>query len=292
MLNSQINTASLTEPFTFKSMDLIEKQHPSRHERPHRHDYFSLIFVEKAIGEHRIDFQTYPLHDNTLFFLSPGQVHYLRVHEGIPQGSVLLFTPDFLEQYSLSQERLWALGLFFDCNIVPPLTLPENAAVELKKWIHYIRDEYTERRPNWLEMIGQLLHLLLITAVRCKVELEQENQELGTRKSNIVQQFKKDLEQNFTKWHKVAQYGAAQNLTPNYLNEIIKSETGVSAKDHIQNRLMLEAKRLAIYSSLSTQEVGWHLGFKDHTHFSRFFKKGHGQSFSVFKNELNGNHHP
>jgi AraC-like DNA-binding protein len=87
----------------------------------------------------------------------------------------------------------------------------------------------------------------------------------------------------------VADYARAQHLSSNYLNEVIKSETGSSAKDWIQQRLLLEAKRLAQYSDLPAKEIAFSLGYEDVAHFSKFFKNLEGHSFSEFKQSLGRN---
>ena len=96
-----IRREQLAAPFVYKSMAVVEQQHPSQQEQPHRHDYFSIIFVRSAKGIHHIDFKEYPLQEDTCYFLSPEQIHHM-VLEGPPDGHVLLFTPDFLQQYSNS----------------------------------------------------------------------------------------------------------------------------------------------------------------------------------------------
>jgi len=98
-----------------------------------------------------------------------------------------------------------------------------------------------------------------------------------------VKQFKNDVELYFRTHHKVNEYADRQHLTANHLNEVIKSETGTSTKDFIQNRLLLEAKRLARYSNLNAKEIAYRLGYEDVAHFSKFFKKWEGVAFTEFR---------
>lgn len=102
----------------------------------------------------------------------------------------------------------------------------------------------------------------------------------------LVKSFKEIIETHFTEWHQVKDYADALNVTPNYLNEVIKSSVHISAKDFIQDRLILEAKRMAIFSEKSSKEIGFELGFEDPSHFSKFFKSNTGQSLQFFKENV------
>ena len=104
----------------------------------------------------------------------------------------------------------------------------------------------------------------------------------------MVQRFKNLVETHFQQWHQVKEYAAALSVSPNYLNEVIKSTIGISAKDFIQNRLLLEAKRTAVFTGKSSKEIAFELGFDDPSHFSKFFRSGAGQSLLEFKHLHSG----
>ena len=72
---------------------------------------------------------------------------------------------------------------------------------------------------------------------------------------------------------------------PNYLNRTVKKMTGLTASYHIQQQIILEAKRQAIHSNVSMKEIAYFLGFDNLAHFSKFFKNNSGMSFSTFKKE-------
>jgi len=102
----------------------------------------------------------------------------------------------------------------------------------------------------------------------------------------MVRHFKEIVEQHFKKWHQVKEYAEILNVSPNYLNEVIKTAIQISAKEFIQNRITLEAKRLAIFTNKSSKEIGYDLGFDDPSHFSKFFKINTGQSLQDFKSSI------
>lgn len=288
-MHPSIRIAHLEAPFVYRSMAEIETartQHTAP-DLPHRHDFFTIILVKNALGSHQIDFQTFDLQDNTLYFIAPEQVHHLAVDAGTdPNGHVLMFTRDFLQQYSLGPDGLHGLELFFNCDEARPLALETEEMAVLLDISSKIADEHNTSRVYRWEILGAFLSLLLLESSRMKLEKQQHNVQLGHRASEIVRSFKNAVEQHFQEWHLVVDYAQAQHLSSNYLNEVIKSETGSSAKDWIQQRLLLEAKRLAQYSDMPAKEIAFALGYEDVAHFSKFFKNLEGRSFSEFKNGL------
>lgn len=95
------------------------------------------------------------------------------------------------------------------------------------------------------------------------------------------------MESAFVKWHKVGQYANEMNISPDYLNNVIKTNIGITAKEFIQNRVVLEAKRLGVHTGLSSKEIAYNIGFDDPSHFSKFYKNVTGESFTNFRNTLN-----
>jgi AraC-like DNA-binding protein len=103
---------------------------------------------------------------------------------------------------------------------------------------------------------------------------------------SLVKTFKEMVEQHYTQWHQVKDYAEGLFVSPNYLNEVIKSSLNISAKEYIQNRLILEAKRMVIFTGKSSKEIGYDLGFDDPSHFSKFFKNNARQSLMDFKGSV------
>ncbi|WP_020527170.1 helix-turn-helix domain-containing protein [Flexithrix dorotheae] len=266
-------------------MEDIEILRKKQKDTPHRHDYYVIIFVETARGIHHIDFKSYPIQNNTIFFISPEQVHHLEI-EGQPMGKVIEFTPEFLETSKINKTFFDHLGLFFNCNEVLPLTLPSDEFSNLSYYIRQLEKESAHVQILKEEAIGNWLKLLLIEIKRIKVRIGQENIAIDSNQNRIVGEFKQLVEAQFKKRHKVNEFAEQLNITANYLNEVIKSSTGISAKEMIQNRIILESKRLAINSENTMKEVAYQLGFEDIPHFSKFFKNCTGKTFSSFSEEI------
>ena len=279
-----IEKIALDQPFVLKDMAIIEAQHPSKQEVPHRHDFYSILFVQKGKGVHHVDFRDYPLQKNTFYLLSPEQVHHMEL-ETVPEGLALLFTEAFLQRYSMALNYLAELDLFFNCDEAPPISVPTEDLENIQQLLHSIEREHQQATFS-LDIIGAYLKILLVQLKRIKQQQYLLKDPFDSRKASIVRSFKKDLETHFKKLHKVHDYAQMQNLSSAYLNEVIKGETGYSVKDFIQKRLILEAKRLALYSDWNMKGIAFELGFDDPAHFSKSFKKQEGKTFTEFRNQI------
>jgi len=258
-------------------------------EGPHRHSYFTIIWVLEGEGTHYIDFKAYPIRPGTIFFVSPGQVHHIEL-TAPPKGYVILFTEDFLMQNGIPLEFMNGLRLFYACDEVREIHPDTVSSERLRGYVTQIMAEYAADRSLKSEGLSAWLKLFLIECKRIKAGDHPEQPVVVSAQARLVKEFKESVERSFRKKHKVSDYSALMAITSNYLNEVIKSETGVSAKDFIQNRIILEAKRLAIYSDISLKEAAYQLGFDDPAHFSKFIKKHTGHSFSEMKEHMRKAH--
>ncbi|MGB0430519.1 MAG: helix-turn-helix domain-containing protein, partial [Bacteroidia bacterium] len=140
-----------------------------------------------------------------------------------------------------------------------------------------------EGKSNYkFEKIASSLKLFLIEcAETCSLPAVDLQHSQGA--DGLLKRFKLLVDSKFREEHSVTFFANELHITTGHLNKTIKSLTGASAKEFIQKRITTEAKRLAIYSDLSSKEIGFQLGFEDPAHFSTFFKKCTGQSFSAYR---------
>ena len=252
---------------------------------PHRHNYYSVIWSYTATGKHIIDFREYAIEPQCIFFVSPWQVHQVITDEA-PSGIVLLFTLEFLQKSSIQEDFISNLRLFRDSDETPPLAIHEQMQVKLEYFIDNIYKAFHSNNELRYETIGAYLKLFLIECNSlCSLSPSDNTQSIEVGRL-LVQKFKKLVETNYSSWHQVREYAYALNVSPNYLNEVIKNAINKSAKDYIQNRIILEAKRLSLFTDKSIKEIGFELGFEAPAHFSKFFKNYTGMSFVEFKESV------
>jgi AraC family transcriptional regulator, transcriptional activator of pobA len=96
--------------FDINRMEHIFDKVAGKIDVPHRHDYYTVIWVEKGKGYHLIDFNQYPLGENQIFFVGPGQIHQLNTVES-PIGRVMTFSNDFLNDSGIDKQFLLKINL-------------------------------------------------------------------------------------------------------------------------------------------------------------------------------------
>jgi AraC-like DNA-binding protein len=272
-------------PFVIKTMEEIDEALGGIADNPHTHNYYTVIWPVNATGKHIIDFKEYPILPDHIFFVSPGQVHQI-ISNRKPVGYVILFSPEFLEKNSIRNEFIADLKLFQKSDETPPLPVSDKMASTLKIFAEQMLTAFHSHNDMFLETIGAYLKLFLIECNgHCSLNPGTNLQNIEVSKV-LVKNFKALVEKNFNKRHQVKYYAESLNITPNYLNEVIKAALNIPAKDFLQNRLILEAKRMVVFTSKSAKEIGFELGFEDPSHFSKFFRSNTGQSLQEFKLSL------
>lgn len=269
-------------PFEIHTMEWLEQNRWQQNALPHRHNYFVIIWVKDATGTHIIDFESHQITGNTIYCLSPGQVHLLRADEGA-KGYVLSFTSGFFCLAEDNYDLLFNRGLFYSfsgAGIIHP-------DAQMKEELQDVVDKMIKEYNNFFLLRSEILRGYL------KIFLIYLSRQAGSSTSaphhsktvELVKHFLTLLEKNFTVKKMVSDYAQELAVTPNYLNEIVKKVSGFPASEHIRQRVVLEAKRKAIYSDVSMKEIAYALGFEDVAHFSKYFKNASGINFTDFKKD-------
>lgn len=268
--------------FGISRMESIYEKRKGAQDEPHRHRFYTVLMVLKGKGEHIIDFNTYSLANQQLFFIHPGQVHQVIEFEK-SSGYSIVFSEEFLIQNAISDTFIKHLNLFREYGDSPPLRINQDEVSQLKGYAEEMLALYQSSISFQYEAIGSLLKLFLI---RCNnLECNRKKPEPQSNGSDLLENYKSLLDANFHHWHNVSEYANALHVSPDHLNRVIKTLTGVKAKEHIQSRLSVEAKRRLYFTEKSSKELAFELGFSDSSNFSAFFKKCVGKSPSAFRLE-------
>lgn len=267
--------------FGISRMEDIHDKHRGKPDEPHRHNFYTILVVKEASGEHRIDFNSYELQNQQLFFISPGQVHQL-LEASRSVGYSMVFSTQFLVQNNIPLAFIDDLNLFNDFGDTPPLSLSTDELETLIRYAEEIIEINKSDRSFKYDAIGALIKLLLI---RCHnlCSLKAVDSTLQETGNTVLRNFKSLVDRHHTTWHGTAEYANELHISPDHLNRVVKSLTGKTAKEHIQSRIITAAKRLIYFTDLSSKEIGYELGFSEPGNFSAFFKKCTGTSPSRFK---------
>jgi AraC-like DNA-binding protein len=134
-----------------------------------------------------------------------------------------------------------------------------------------------------LEAVGSLVKIFLIQSNNHCSLRKSNNPQLIETSNHILREFKRSLNKKYATAHMVSDYAGEMAVTSDYLNKTVKNLTGKSAKDHIQSKLITEAKRSLLFSNISNKELAFDLGFEEPAHFNNFFKKCTGMTPSEFR---------
>ena len=252
-------------------------------DEPHRHDYYTVLLIEKGKGFHKIDFNTYELANHQIYFVAPGQVHQL-IEEEKTEGFSMVFSNQFLLENSISLTFIDNLNLFQNYGQSPPLTPEENHFKKIKKFAEEIFKLYTSDATMKLLSIGAFLKLFLIEC-NTVCALNPIEFEIESASNKIIRSFRKAVDDHYKKEHAITFYAEALSVTSDHLNRTVKSKMGKTAKEYVQARIITEAKRLLYFTDLTNKEIAYELGFEEPANFSAFFKKNTQIAPSSFKKQ-------
>ena len=136
----KVNREDHNKRFGLSKMEAIYDKRKGEVDEPHRHDFFTVILVERAKGIHNIDFKEYPLLGSEVFFISPGQVHQIIEHEK-SFGYSIVFSNDFLIENNIPRDFIDDLNLFQDYGVSPSIKLDQTQFNALANYCNAIQQE-------------------------------------------------------------------------------------------------------------------------------------------------------
>jgi AraC family transcriptional activator of pobA len=235
---------------------------------PHRKDYYFFAFIERGNSRHWIDFLPYTVKPGHFYFTVPQQVH-LKEESTPVKGYIAGFTEEFL---SLEENRmLRRLPIIQNPAGAHELVLNDADMLYIEDVMRKMTDEFNAGGTWQNQMLTSWLRVLVIYLSR--LYNEQYGESKITKNYCLLKDFQELIGENHAKLHDVATYANLLNLTPGYLNDVVKQQSGKTAISHIHNRLVVEAKRKLLHTDLSVKQVADELGFEDAAYFNRFFKR-------------------
>lgn len=163
-------------------------------------------------------------------------------------------------------------GMLFFGSWQPPLISLHDKEVQSFETIFSIfKEEFETKDDIQGEMLRVMLKRLLIKSTRL-VEKSRGIQEIPSSQMEIVRKFHILVENNFREKHKVSEYAEMLYKSPKTISNVF-NKSGHSSPLHIINeRIMLEAKRLLKFSEKTAEQIAYELGYAEGAHFSKFFK--------------------
>lgn len=242
----------------------------------HRDEYHLFFLQEKGTTTIEIDFQKHTIKPLSVIFIHQNQVH-----------RTLSFKNATVSIWAISNENLNPeyLELLEDISPAKPLTLKKETFSVISEAVS-LCTKLSERKKE------KLYHSLLngscntlIGLVISQYLVRSKPLDKLSRFEIVTKAFKELLERNFVTAKRPTEYAQQLNISSSYLNECVKNITGHSVSHHIQQRVILEAKRLLYHSDKSVKEIATELGYDDYPYFSRLFTKVAGVPALAFRNK-------
>jgi AraC family transcriptional activator of pobA len=248
----------------------------------HKHSFYEILWTEKGKSRQSIDYNEYEVLPDTLFFISPNQVH--RFEEWKPlTGGTILFTEDYFLLNHNSEDKLFELTFLDNMYANPCIYFSKADFAGIKHTIDLIYRE--QNRDDKSAAITQyLLHILLTQVQRC-VDSQAKNV-ISKKYLILFKEFKNMLDKHFPEKQTATFYADKLCITPHHLNLVSKAVTGRTASEIIKSRSILEAKRLLTFTDKTITEIATDLSYFDSSYFAKIFKADVGASPNDFKREM------
>jgi AraC-like DNA-binding protein len=260
------------------------QQHKAEHPfvmDAHTHDFYLITLFTKGSGKHTIDFKTYNVSRGSIFFLSPSEIHSWTLSEDT-DGYVLFFNASFYVMDALSQQ-LFLLPFFKSKDKTRQLLLNEQELSKIEPVFTSIIQEAENAQVFRHSILRAYLDVLLFKLADLRASSNNER----IQPVSLVPELQALIESNFMQHWQVSQYAEKLNTTPQQLNNITKNYLNKTVAEIIQERMMAEAKRLLVYTSLTVSEIAYQLNFSDNSYFNRFFKKAENSTPEQFRKRFN-----
>jgi AraC-like DNA-binding protein len=243
--------------------------------RPLRPDRHCLVTLTSGTLRHSVDFTEHRLEPGQWLWARPGQVRQWGDLDGA-EGTVIRFATGFLDPDT-------AIGVCADDPHAPVLRVPasEDHAL-LRAATTQLQWEYTADRLA-PEMRRQVLrHLLAVLVLRVA---SLPSAVAGPDPSEVYLAFRDAVERDFANTRRLADYAAALAYSPRTLSRATIAAAGMPAKEFIDKRVVLEAKRMLACSTIPAARIGRRLGFSSPTNFNKFFAQRAGMTPIAFRSE-------
>jgi AraC family transcriptional regulator, transcriptional activator of pobA len=268
--------------FEIQDLEQFEAKRKWQNETPAKQLLFEMIWIKQGAGKLLVDLEQFDIKNDTVYCIEPGQF-YLFQESGNIKGYSISFSAEFINMadmfIGLPENEPCGTNRYF--STVLNADLIKNETQEI---VEAMIAEHKNCLALYSEVLRSLLSIFIVQLTRNNCV--NKNNSSSANHAALARKFIQMLNENLTIKKMVSDYANELAITPNYLNQVMKRNSGFTASHHIQQSMVLEAKRQALYFGNNMKDIAYYLGFDDLSHFSKFFKKNAGTSFRQFKNEL------
>ena len=279
---------TLFRQFTYKKFGILPFDHAASAQVNEAvyHPYIKILFLKK--GSHvTIDFNTYKLKEDALFFININQWYQVDAEKNAAAGALLYYNRDFYCVEIHDREVACDGILYNNVYEIPVVHLSKMQSELVQRIIDEIVLEVNNDESSMEEMLRILLKELIIKSTRIWKTGHSVASPEARPDVEFMRQFSRLVELHYKTEHTVAGYANMLSVSPKFLHKRITQHGPTAPNDLIKDRIMLEAKRLLAHTALSVKEIGYNLGYDDPAYFVRLFTKLAGVSPVKFRKKYN-----
>ena len=255
-----------------------------RNEPPNRWSYHRIGLLTEGGGDVKTGIFSYKAIKNTLAVVPSRVISSSSNWSPDTRGYVLLFNMEFFLENNFSHQIIGNKRMLTP-SVQPYIHLTDEQSDEVSRIFESILAEKKQQEMVNNEMVAiKIVELLILGERLFEQELHLESNQPFIES---IKRFVDTLEQYFAREHSVKFYAEQLSMHPNHLNALIKKHTGLSAKESIQNRILLEIKHLLHSTKLSIKQISDQMGFRDPNYFNTFFKRAEKLSPGNYRSSFN-----
>lgn len=257
---------------------------------PYRIESFFVILCKRGRGKISINMNEYEIEDNTLIINLPNNIIQVHNKDEKQQNEVVVLEFDeknIPHDHNFDIKRI--TPLFLALKEKPVIKLSESECDKLITILQEVSEEIaTAEQSPYLEDILQsylsLFFYRMCSVMSRQIEINSKSENsVKSRNEEYFHRFLHILGEHYKRERALSFYASQLCITPKYLTTLIKRVSGRSAAEWIDQYVTMEAKNLLRYSTMSIQEVAYHLNFPNQSFFGKYFKHQTGYSPSAYK---------
>lgn len=264
-----------TSFFDISDISAIQKMHPEALQEMHCHNFYSIFWFNSGEGTHIVDFDEYEIEQGTVFFLSPKPIHTYRNLSNV-DGIAMCFPEDFLLKIDKELQGRIKTKMFYPANGFAHCKISEAAKEKMMPIVKLMQEASAlqyEDKSLQASYFASLLSLLLIDMIRLGEWGDSSFSSVSSDSFQVYAKFVQMVEDNYIEHHAVKDYIEKLGVSQTTLNLYTQQYAKTTPLKIINNRIILEAKRLLCYSTTRTKQIAFYLGFKDDSYFVKLFNE-------------------
>jgi len=263
-----------------KIEDFYMKSSKRKLESIYRLNFWVILYIIDGEGSHFIDFKKYHYSKGDVIFIRKNQVQHFCVNNNV-KGYVMHINEPFLYKTEVLNSDIFFE--FLNKTFATPIISVDNRITSSNRsLIELMYIEYEKENAVNLELIASLFQSFILSLRDIKLSNEKI---LLTKDFYNFTIFNELLEENFWSIRTVDKYAEMMSLSKKTINKAIRTVTGLSAKQYIIDRVILEIKRYLSQGNLMNYEIANLLNFDEAANMTKFFKKYVGISPKQFREE-------